>query len=115
MTLVAFALAFVLVALLVYWIFSPWLLTRALASSTDPLLRKLERLHFAREMILENLQDLELDRQMGKIDSKDYENLRAKMMVEAAGIYESLQELENKDPLFVEIRRLIESKGISAS
>jgi hypothetical protein len=64
-------------------------------------------------MILENLQDLELDHSMQKLSQKDYNDLKMKMMSEAASIYQSLEQLEKEDPLFMRLRKMVDSRARS--
>lgn len=111
MNLALFAFGLIFIILLLYWVFSPWLVQLNLSSGSNPLLRKLEKLYFDREMILENLQDLELDRAMGKIDAKDYETLKLKMMNEAATIYQTIEKIEHEDPIFIELQKYIEANA----
>lgn len=112
MNLAILAFALVLILLLLYWVFSPWLLPVEKAESTDPLLRKLEKLHFDREAIMQNLQDLELDRSLKKIDDSDYQNLKARMMSEAAMIYQNFESLEKSDPILLKLNELSKAKAV---
>ena len=63
-------------------------------------IKSYRRLSFEKNMILGNLRDLEMDLGLKKITFKDYEQLKARMLSEAEGVYLSLDTLTQKSPFF---------------
>src|ERR1700722_13687042 len=58
--------------------------------------RTLESLIYEKEMLLENLKDLELDKTLQKIALPDYQDLRSKLMMETSSIYSKIEKLESQ-------------------
>lgn len=58
-----------------------------------------------KEVILGNIQDLDFEYQCGKLSAEDYNKLRAELTAEAAGVIESIDEIEATQDLDALIRR----------
>jgi hypothetical protein len=106
------AVAFVISFFVVMTILWPLLESKIQAPPALDFLKNYDRLLYERERILENLTDLELDRNLKKIEEADYQALRAQLLSEAATIYRNIEELEKNQPLFKAIEKdLAESQS----
>ena len=101
--LVAFCLVLAVSALLViYW---PFFERRTKGSPQSTLVRELDRLYYERERLMQNLEDLEHDRELKKIGEQDYKILRAKLLGETAHIYDLLKHVEESNPILIAIEK----------
>lgn len=106
MTLPLIAVAIILSALVGMALLYPWIRSIHANSHEEPLLREIQTLQFEREMILQNLQDLQLDFNAQKIETSDYEQLREKFLQEASQIYSALEKIESDHPILQKIEQL---------
>ncbi len=67
-----------------------------LFSKPDKLGEEFKHLLMRKEEVLLSIKDLEFDLKTDKISQSDYEDLRSKLELEAAGILERLDELEKQ-------------------
>jgi len=87
----------------VLWPFFDW---NSKTVAYAPLLQY-ERLLYAKEAVLENLRDIEQDYLLEKLNKADYEELRSKVMQQAAQIYGAIDQIEMSDDLFARIEKEI--------
>lgn len=67
--------------------------------------RQLSYLNAKKELVLDNLRELEFDHEMGKLSEEDYTRLRNDYLREAQDVVESIDQLKARE----EIEQLIES------
>lgn len=63
---------------------------------------RLEYLYERREVIYENLRDLNFENKAGKLSPEDYEALRASLEEEAAAVLAEIDELEQAAPAAIQ-------------
>ena len=95
--LIALFVVISMVAILaIHW---PFFEERTNAAPQSSLLVELDRLYYEKERLIDNLQDLEHDHVLKKIDHADYNELKNKLLGQTAHIYTMLKHLEDTNPI----------------
>lgn len=71
--------------------------------------REYERLHQERERLMENIQDLELDKTLHKIDEADYQQLKKNLILELSRLYELIDRREKSDVFLKKVNQEIDA------
>lgn len=105
--LIAFAsvlsVIFLGLALFVFW---PLFGSVSAPTRSFKILKNLRAAHFERLRLLDNLQDLELDTQAGKIAPHDAQELKQETAAQLAAIYAKIDELEEHPSVAAFIQKL---------
>mgnify|MGYP001022747571 CR=1 FL=1 len=100
-----------LLSLAFAYIFFPLIPKNSTSSSQhEEALQNYEDLLFQKSKALENLMELDHDREFGKVNEEDYEDIRNRLLREADAIYQSLKTLEQNDPFFSELEIGLQTK-----
>jgi hypothetical protein len=82
---------------------------RRILSSEHSLWPRFQQYAQEREIILNNLKDLEVDQQMSKLNPEDYHAMRSELVAQAEEKTTKLLELEKTHPIFQTIRAELQS------
>ena len=58
-----------------------------------------------KEVLLDNLKELELDLQMQKLDPNDYENLKSNLVMKLGEVMKQIRDLESKNDFLKNVHR----------
>ena len=89
------------------YVFFPWLDTPKppLSNFAQKFLNDYQSQVQNREIIIENLKDLELDFRTDKMDARDYEGLRDRLLKSAISLNENLKSMESHADFFKWIKQ----------
>lgn len=65
-----------------------------------------------KEVLLDNLKEVQLDYQMQKLEETDFQSLKAKLMNELSQIVSKIEEIERSDSFLKQVYMDIEKEGI---
>lgn len=93
--------------LIVYW---PWIesMNQSLPKTSSDL-RQMQDLLYERNMVLDNLKDLEQDYSFQKITPNDYQALKKKFLEKAVSVYQDIETLENTSDFIKKVNTEISS------
>ncbi len=109
MSLELFSFILLVGSLSLIFVVSPWLVvTKSLVSSSAQKFFKGYQAHVQnRELVMENLKDLELDFRTDKIADHDYHSMRDRFLMQAIELNEDVKKMESSEAFF----RWIAEKG----
>lgn len=107
MSLELFSFILLFGGLSLLYVFFPWLDTPKppLSSLAQKFLNDYQSQVQNREIIMENLKDLELDFRTDKMDARDYDGLRDRLLRSAVSLNEDLKSIESQADFFKWIKQ----------